>query len=62
MENFERLSSKVLVRTCHCGIVFETYDPKKVYHANSCRANYVRKNMDKERELIQKKFDEKVRE
>jgi hypothetical protein len=43
MENFERLSNKVLIRTCPCGIVFETYDPKKVYHANSCRASYVRK-------------------
>ncbi len=43
MENFERLSSVVLIRTCHCGIVFETYDPKKVYHSNKCRTSYVRK-------------------
>jgi hypothetical protein len=43
MENFERLSNKVLIRTCPCGIVFKTYDPKKVYHANSCRTIYVRK-------------------
>jgi len=62
MENFERLSSKVLVRTCSCGIVFETYDPKKVYHSNKCGAIYIRKNMDKERELKQKKLEEKVRE
>jgi len=43
MENFERLSYKVLIRTCPCGIVFETYDPKKVYHTSSCRASCVRK-------------------
>ena len=43
MENFERLSNKVLIRTCPCGIVFETYDPKKVYHSNKCGAIYVRK-------------------
>jgi hypothetical protein len=43
MENFERLSNIVLVRTCSCGIVFETYDPKKVYHSNKCGAIYVRK-------------------
>jgi hypothetical protein len=46
MENFERLSSKVLIRTCPCGIVFETYDQRKVYHANSCRTNYVRKRYE----------------
>jgi len=43
MENFERLSSKVLTRTCHCGIVFQTYDPKKMYHSNKCGAIYLRK-------------------
>ena len=43
MENFERLSNKVLIRTCHCGIVFKTYDPKKMYHANKCRSSYVKK-------------------
>jgi len=43
MENFGRLSNKVLSRTCPCGIVFETYDPKKVHHSNKCRASYVRK-------------------
>jgi hypothetical protein len=42
MENFGRLSNKVLVRTCPCGIVFETYDPKKLYHSNKCGASYVR--------------------
>jgi hypothetical protein len=44
-ENFERLSNKVLIRTCPCGIVFKTYDPKKVYHSNSCRASYVREKI-----------------
>ena len=43
MENFERLSNKVLIRTCSCGIVFETYDPKKMYHSNKCGSSYVRK-------------------
>jgi len=43
MENFERLSNKVLIRTCSCGIVFETYDPKKMYHSNKCEAIYIRK-------------------
>ncbi len=62
MENFERLSSKVLVRTCSCGIVFKTYDPKKIYHSNKCGAIYIRKNMDIERELKQKKLEKKVRE
>jgi hypothetical protein len=38
MENFGRLSNKVLIRTCSCGIVFETYDPKKMYHSNKCGA------------------------
>jgi hypothetical protein len=42
MENFERLSNKVLIRTCYCGIIFKTYDLKKVYHSNRCRTNYVR--------------------
>ena len=42
MENFERLSNVVLIRTCPCGIVFETYDLKKVYHSNSCRVSCVR--------------------
>jgi hypothetical protein len=43
MENFERLSNKVLIRTCFCGIVFKTYDPKKMYHSNKCGAIYGRK-------------------
>ncbi len=43
MENSERLSNEVLIRTCPCGIVFETYDPKKVDHSNKCGASYVRK-------------------
>jgi len=43
MENSERLSNKVLIRTCSCGIVFETYDPKKVHHSNKCGASYIRK-------------------
>jgi len=59
MENFERLSNKVLIRTCPCGIVFETYDPKKVYHSNKCGASYVRKRSGAmtvyRRELKQKK-------
>jgi hypothetical protein len=42
MENFEKISNKVLSRTCPCGIVFETYDPKKMYHSNKCRASYVK--------------------
>jgi hypothetical protein len=44
MENFERLSNEVLIRTCPCGMVFETYDPKKVYHSNKCRTSYAKKN------------------
>ena len=58
MENFERLSNKILIRTCHCGIVFKTYDPRKVYHSNSCRTSYVRKRYGaivQRRELKQKK-------
>ena len=62
MENFERLSDKVLIRTCTCGIVFETYDPRKVYHSNICRTNYVRKrngvNVAKRRKLKQKRLKE----
>jgi hypothetical protein len=64
VENFERLSNKVLIRTCPCGIVFKTYDPKKMYHANSCRAIYVRKRNGakvRRRELKQKTLEEKVR-
>jgi hypothetical protein len=59
MENSERLSNKVLIRTCRCGIVFETYDPKKTYHSNKCGASYVRKRngatIVQRRELMQKK-------
>jgi hypothetical protein len=59
MEKFGRLSNKVLIRTCSCGIVFETYDLKKVYHSNSCRASYVRERYGdmivQRRELKQKK-------
>jgi hypothetical protein len=39
MENSGSLSNKILSITCPCGIVFETYDPKKMYHSNSCRVN-----------------------
>jgi hypothetical protein len=46
MENFGRLSNEVLIRTCPCGIVFKTYDPKKVHHSNNCRASYVRKRYE----------------
>ena len=63
MENFGRLSNKVLSRTCPCGIVFETYDPKKVYHSNKCGAIYVRKRYDamivQRRKLNQKKLKRK---
>ena len=65
MENFERLSNKVLIRTCPCGIVFKTYDPRKVYHANSCRTIYVRKRYEaiaQRRKLKQKKLEEKTNE
>jgi hypothetical protein len=64
MKNFERLSNRVLSITCPCGIVFKTYDPKKMYHSNSCRASYVRKRYGaivQRRELKQKKLEEKVR-
>ena len=63
MENFERLSNKVLIRTCPCGIVFKTYDPKKVYHSNKCRTNYVRKRFRaivQRRKIKQKKLEEKT--
>jgi hypothetical protein len=43
MENFDRLSNKILLRTCHCGIVFKTYDPKKMCHSHKCEAIYLRK-------------------
>jgi hypothetical protein len=62
MENFERLSNKILSITCPCGIVFETYDPKKIYHANSCRAICVRKRCVakvQRRELKQKNLKRK---
>jgi hypothetical protein len=62
MENFERLSNKILSITCPCGIVFETYDLKKMYHANSCRAICVRKRCVakvQRRELKQKKLKRK---
>jgi len=59
MENFERLSNVVLIRTCPCGIVFGTYDPKKVYHSNKCGAIYGKKRygnmIAQRRELKQKK-------
>jgi hypothetical protein len=62
MENFERLSNTVLIRTCPCGIVFETYDPQKMYHSNNCRTSYVRKRcgakIAQRRELKQKKLRE----
>ena len=60
MENFERLSKKVLIMTCPCGIVFETYDPKKVYHSNNCKAICIRKRhvatIVQKRRLKQKKL------
>jgi hypothetical protein len=43
MENLEKLSNGVFSVTCSCGIVFETYDPKKMYHSNKCRAIHVRR-------------------
>lgn len=59
MENFERLSSRTLSVTCPCGIVFETYDLKKIYHSNKCRAFCVMKrnvvNIQRKR-LKQKKL------
>jgi hypothetical protein len=66
MENLGKLSSRVLSITCPCGIVFETYDPKKMYHANSCRAICVRKRygalIAQRRKHKQKKFEEKNKE
>jgi hypothetical protein len=60
MENFERLSNKILIRTCHCGIVFETYDPKKMYHSNKCGTLHLRKKYEvvHRRELKSKKSSE----
>jgi protein subunit release factor A len=59
MENFGRLSNRALSVTCPCGIVFETYDLKKVYHSNKCRAFSIMKrnvvNMQRKR-LKQKKL------
>jgi hypothetical protein len=46
MENVDRLSSKVLVITCSCGIVFKTYDPQKMYHSNKCRTRCVKKRCE----------------
>jgi len=43
MENFEKLSNEILSRTCSCGIVFKTYDTKKVYHSNKCKARYAKR-------------------
>ena len=66
MENFERLSNKVLSRICPCGIVFKTYDLKKVYHSNSCRTSCVRERYGattaQRKEPKQKKPEEKVKE
>jgi len=65
MENFERLSNEVLIRTCSCGIVFKTYDPEKVYHSNKCRTSYYRKRCEakivQRRKLKQKKLEEKTK-
>jgi len=61
MENFERLSNRVLRVTCSCGIVFETYDPKKIYHSNKCRAISIKKRNavnDQRKKLKQKKLKE----
>jgi hypothetical protein len=61
MEYFERLSDKVLNRTCPCGIIFKTYDPKKVYHSNNCKAICVRKRngaIVQRKKLKQKKLKE----
>jgi hypothetical protein len=64
MANFERLSNRVLIRTCSCGIVFETYDPKKMYHSNKCRQIYVSKKCEamimQKRKLNQKKLKERA--
>jgi hypothetical protein len=60
MENFERLSNEVLIRTCPCGIVFKAYDPKKVYHSNSCRASYVRERY--EAMIVQRELNKRNRE
>jgi hypothetical protein len=62
MENFDRLSNKILIRTCPCGIVFKTYDPKKMCHSNKCEAIYLRKryraSIVQRRKLKQKKLKE----
>ena len=63
MENFVRLSNEILSITCPCGIVFETYDPKKKYHANSCRAICIRQKCVakvQRRELKEKKLKRKL--
>jgi hypothetical protein len=66
MENFERLSNKVLVVTCSCGVVFKTYDPQKMYHSNKCRTNYIKKRCEAKivhnRKLKQKTLGEKTNE
>jgi hypothetical protein len=62
MENFERLSNKIINITCPCGIVFKTYDPKKVYHSNNCGASYVTKRLVKRKRTKQKKLAEKASE
>jgi len=62
MENFERLSSKILVRTCSCGIIFETYDPEKVYHSNKCRTRFVRKRCEAKIAQRMKPKQKKLRE
>jgi len=62
MKNFERLSNAVLIRTCPCGIVFKTYDPKKVFHSNNCGTSYVKKRCAakkaQRRKLKQKKLNQ----
>jgi hypothetical protein len=62
-ENSGRLSNKVLSITCPCGIVFETYDPKKMYHSNKCRAiSVMKRNAAKvqRKKLKQKKLREQI--
>ena len=45
-------------------MVFKTYDTRKVYHSNSCKASYVKKRYGdmivQRRKLKQKKLEEKV--
>jgi hypothetical protein len=45
-KKFERLSNEVLIRTCPCGILFKTYELKKVHHSKVVGQVTLEKDME----------------